>query len=102
MNGNSSISANSALTLEVLAAIVVFGIASFIWVPKNPVTISIIITALVGVLQNLIGIKAGGKLPEQVGGPQAGQSAQTETTTTVSTQTPPTPSTPPPPPEVTP
>ena len=73
-NGNGSMSANSALSLEVLVAIVIFGVASFIWAPANPTAITIILTALIGILQSLTGIKAGSKMPEQAGGPQPGQS----------------------------
>ena len=87
-NTNGSISANSALSLEVLVAIVIFGVASIIWVPKNPTAITIVLTALIGILQNLTGTKAGGKMPEQAGGPQPGQSSQTEITSKVSTQAP--------------
>ena len=88
MNGNGSstnqMSGNSWLTLQVLIAIVIFGLASFLWVPKNPTVITIIITALVGIIQNLTGVKAGGKMPEQAGDAKPGQSSQT----TVATQTP--------------
>jgi hypothetical protein len=85
-NGNSTnqMSGNSWLTLQVLIAIVIFGLASFLWVPKNPTVITIIITALVGIIQNLTGVKAGGKMPEQAGDARPGQSPQT----TVATQTP--------------
>ena len=89
MNDTGKMSGNSYLTVEVLAGLVIFGIAAIIWVPQMASTvITIIVTALVGVLNNLTGVKAGGALPQQAGSPQPGQSSQTKTTSEVSTQAP--------------
>ena len=88
-NNNGKMSGNSALTLEVLIALVIFGIAAIIWIPQMASTvITIVVTALVGVLNNLTGTKAGSKMPEQAGGPQPGQSSQTKTTSETLTQAP--------------
>ena len=88
-NTNGSMSANSALSLEVLIGIVIFGVAAVIWVPQMaPTVITIILTALVSVLNNLTGVKSGSTMPEQAGGPQPGQASQTETTSKTTTQAP--------------
>lgn len=80
-------SSNSALTLEVLVALVIVGIVAVIFVPQMaPTIITMIVTALIGIIQNLTGVKAGGKLPEQVGDAKPGQSSQSETTSKISTQ----------------
>jgi len=49
MNDTGKMSGNSYLTVEVLAGLVIFGIAAIIWVPQMASTvITIIVTALVG------------------------------------------------------
>jgi type II secretory pathway pseudopilin PulG len=85
MNDNGKMSGNSYLTLEVLVALVIVGIVAIICVPQlAPTVTTIVLTALVGMLNNLTGVKSGGKMPEQAGDAKPGQSSQT----TVATQTP--------------
>jgi hypothetical protein len=91
VNDNGKMSGNSWVILQCLAILTVFGVLSFFRMPEYGLGVGLIIGAVIAMLNNAAGVKSGGKLPEQVGSPQAGQDSQTQITSTVSTQSPPAP-----------
>ena len=83
--GNNGMGASSWIVLECLVVLFVLGLASFFCEPKYALGVGMVLTAVISLLNNTIGTKAGAKMPEQPGDPKAGQSS----TSTVTTEAPP-------------
>jgi regulator of protease activity HflC (stomatin/prohibitin superfamily) len=81
MNGNGNMKASSWVVLECLIILAVLGGACFFVTPKYEAGVSIVLGAVIAVLNHQMGSVAGGKLPEQIGSPQPGQTSQTDTHT---------------------
>lgn len=80
---------DSWFSILCLLVVGVLGVGAFFVKPQYEAGVYAIITALLVLLSHLKGSESGGRMPQQAGDAQPGQSSQRETTTRVDTQSPP-------------
>lgn len=79
----SNIRASSWIVTACLIILAAMGVSAFFWQPKDIGIVSTVLMAVGGVLNQVLGVKAGGSMPQQAGDAKPGQSSQTDTTTRV-------------------
>ena len=84
-DGNGKMSGASWVVAECLAMLAGFGLYAILH--HEQALVLVIVTAVVGVLNNERGARSGSKVPEQIGTPGPGQTGETKTETTSTTKT---------------
>ena len=78
-----NIRASSWIATVCLVILASMGTCAFFWQPKDVGLVSTVLVAIAGVLNQVLGVKAGGSMPQQASDAKPGQSSTTETTSTV-------------------
>ena len=79
----SNIRASSWIVTACLIILAVVGICSFFHAPKNAAIVFSVLTAITSVLNHVLGVRAGGEMPQQAGDAKPGQSSETKIERTV-------------------
>lgn len=66
---------DSWIVVECLVILALMGLASFFIEPRYAFGVGVVMTAVVSVLNNVLGTKSGGKMPEQSTDARPGQSS---------------------------
>lgn len=74
----NDMTSNSWIAIECLAILALMGFASFFFEPKYSFGVGVVLTAVVSILNNALGAKTGGKMPEQSTDARPGQSSQSD------------------------
>jgi hypothetical protein len=69
----------SWIVIECLTILALMGGASFFFEPKYSFGVGVVLTAVVSILNNALGAKTGGTMPQQTTDAKPGQSSQADT-----------------------